>query len=82
MKQIVPDNRPEKNYFYRIWLNAMTQKERRDLIRSLKKEIKAQQAVILESIECETMTPAEFAYYKRGVGDGMNLCIDILMEEE
>ena len=42
---------------------TMTQKERRDLIRSLKKEIKAQQAVILESIECETMTPAEFANY-------------------
>lgn len=60
----------------------MTKKERRDLIRLLKREIKAQQAVILESIECETMTPAESAYYKRGLGDGMKLCIDILTEEE
>lgn len=60
----------------------MTKKERRDLIRSLKKELKVQQAVILESIECETMTPAEFAYYKRGIGDAMKLCIDILTEEE
>ena len=82
MKQIVPDNRPKENYFYRKWLNAMTQKERRGLIRLLKKEIKAQEAVILESIECKTMTPAEFAYYKRGIGDGMKLCIDILTEEE
>lgn len=60
----------------------MTQREKRDLIRSLKEEIKAQQAVILESIECETMTPLELAYYKRGIGDGMKLCIDILTEEE
>lgn len=39
----------------------MTQREKRDLIRSLKKEIKAQQTIILESIECKTMTPAEVA---------------------
>lgn len=60
----------------------MKQREKRDLIRSLKKEIKAQQAVVLESIGCETMTPVEFAYYKQGVADGMKLCIDILTEEE
>ena len=60
----------------------MTQREKRDFIRSLKKEIKAQQAVVLDSIECTTMSPAEIAYYKRGIGDGMELCIDILTEEE
>lgn len=60
----------------------MTQREKRDLIRSLKKEIKAQMPIILNSIECPTMSPAEFAYYKRGIGDGMKLCIDILTEEE
>lgn len=82
MKQIVPDNRPENNYFYRKWLNAMTQKERRDLIRSLKKEIKAQMPIILNSIKCPTMSPEQIAYFRSGVRKGIEVCIDILTEEE
>ena len=60
----------------------MTKREQRDLIRSLKKEIKAQQAVILESIECKTMTPEQIAYFRSGVQKGIEVCIDILTEEE
>lgn len=82
MKQIVPDNRPKNNYFYRKWLNAMTQKERRDLIRSLKCEIKTQMPIILDSIKCDTMTPEQIAYFRSGVGKGIEVCIDILTEEE
>lgn len=82
MKQILPNNRPKNNYFYRKWLNAMTQKERRDLIRSLKKEIKAQMPIILNSIEAPTMTPEQIAYFRSGVQKGIEVCIDILTEEE
>ena len=60
----------------------MTKQEKRDLIRSLKKEIKAQMSIILESIKCNTMTPEQFAYFRSGVGKGMEACIDILTEEE
>lgn len=60
----------------------MTQKERRDLIRSLKKEIKAQMPIILESIKCDTMTPEQLAYFRSGVGKGMEVSVDILTEEE
>lgn len=60
----------------------MTQKERRDLIRSLKKEIKAQMPIILNSIECPTMTPEQIAYFRSGVQKGIEVCIDILTEEE
>lgn len=60
----------------------MTQREKRDLIRSLKKEIKAQMPIILDSIRCETMTPEQMAYFRSGVGKGMEACVDILTEEE
>lgn len=60
----------------------MTQREKRDLIRSLKKEIKAQIPIILDSIKCDTMTPEQIAYFRSGVGKGMEVCIDILSEEE
>ena len=60
----------------------MTQREKRDLIRSLKREIKTQIPIILESIECKTMTPEQLAYFKSGIGKGMEASIDILTEEE
>lgn len=60
----------------------MTQKERRALIRSLKKEIKTQMPIILDSIKCDTMTPEQIAYFRSGVGKGIEVCIDILTEEE
>ena len=60
----------------------MTKQEKRDLIRLLKKEIKTQIPIVLESIKCKTMTNAELAYFKSGVGKGMELCINILTEEE
>ena len=60
----------------------MKQKERKDLIRSLKKEIKAQMPIILDSIKCGTMTPEQLAYFRSGVGKGIEVCIDILTDEE
>ena len=45
----------------------MTKREQRDLIRSLKKEIKAQMPIILNSIECPTMSPEQIAYFRSGV---------------
>lgn len=60
----------------------MTNREKRDLIRSLKKEIKAQMSIVLNSIECPTMTPEQIAYFRSGVGKGFEICIDILTEEE
>lgn len=60
----------------------MTQREKRDLIRSLKKEIKTQTPIILDSIKCDTMTPEQMAYFKSGVGKGIKVCVDILSEEE
>lgn len=60
----------------------MTKREKRDLIRSLKKEIKTQLPIILNSIECPTMTSEQIAYFKSGVGRGIEVCLDILTEEE
>lgn len=60
----------------------MTQREKRDLIRSLKKEIKTQMKEVLNSIESPTMSKETFAYYKCGIEQGMKVCIDILTEEE
>lgn len=78
------------HYFTKGWAvlenykkrSDMTQREKRDLIRSLKKEIKAQMPIILDSIQCNTMTPEQIAYFRSGVGKGMEVCIDILSEEE
>lgn len=60
----------------------MTKQEKRDLIRSLKKEIKTQMPIILESIKCDTMTPEQLAYFRSGVCKGMEVSVDILTEEE
>lgn len=60
----------------------MTQRERRDLIRLLKKEIRTQMNEILNSMEAPTMSKEAFAYYKCGVEQGIKVCIDILTEEE
>ena len=60
----------------------MTKREQRDLIRSLKKEIKAQMPILLNSIECPTMTPEQIAYFRSGVRKGIEVCIDILTEED
>lgn len=60
----------------------MTKQEKRDLIRSLKKEIKTQMPFILGSIKCDTMTPEQLAYFRSGVCKGMEVCVDILTEEE
>lgn len=60
----------------------MTQKERRTLISELKKEIKKQMTIILDSMEAPTMSKEEFAYYKCGVEQGIKVCIEILTEEQ
>ena len=60
----------------------MTKREQRDLIRPLKKEIKAQMPIILNNIECPTMSPEQIAYFRSGVQKVIEVCIDILTEEE
>lgn len=60
----------------------MTKREKRDLIRSLKKEIRTQMNEILNSMEAPTMSKEAFAYYKCGIEQGIKVCIDILTEEE
>ena len=60
----------------------MTQREKRDLIRILKKGIKIRIPIILDSIRSDSMTPEQLAYFRSGVGKGMSVCIDILSEEE
>lgn len=60
----------------------MTQREKRDLIRLLKKEIRVQMNEILNSMEAPTMSKEDFAYYKCGFEQGIKVCIDILTEEE
>ena len=59
----------------------MTQKEKKDVIKSLENEIKNQMPVVLDSIKCDTMTEEQLHYFINGVMKGMNLCIDILKEE-
>ena len=59
----------------------MTKSERYDLIKQLEDEIKKQIPIVIDSIECSTMTAVELKYFKEGVEKGMRLSIDILRDE-
>lgn len=60
----------------------MIKKEKKALIAELKKEIKTQMTLILDSMEAPTMSKVEFEYYKAGVKQGIKVCLDILTEEQ
>ena len=59
----------------------MTQKEKKEVIKSLFNEIKMQKALIMDTLVSDTMDETSFKYYKQGLGDGINIVIDILKEE-
>ena len=59
----------------------MTQKEKNEIIKALENEIKSQMPVVLNSIECDTMSNEQLHYFASGIERGMKLCIDILKEE-
>lgn len=60
----------------------MTKNETNNLISSLIKEIKNQNKVILDSIQCESMTEEQLHYFKQGLKFGLMTAIDILKEEK
>lgn len=59
----------------------MTQKEKKDVIKSLINEIKTQKEVMMDSMTSFTMDDTSFNYYKKGFGDGITQVIEILKEE-
>lgn len=60
----------------------MTKNETNNLISSLIEEIKRQNRVILDSIQCESMTDEQLHYFKQGLKYGLMSAIDILKEEK
>ena len=60
----------------------MTKNETNNLISSLIKEIKNQNKVILDSIQCHSMTEEQLHYFKQGLKIGLMSAIDILKEEK
>lgn len=60
----------------------MTKNETNNLISSLIKEIKNQNKVILDSIQCQSMTEEQLHYFKQGLKIGLMSAIDILKEEK
>ena len=60
----------------------MTKNETNKLISSLIKEIKNQNKVILDSIQCDSMTEEQLHYFKQGLKFGLTTAIDILKEEK
>ena len=60
----------------------MTKNETNNLISSLIKEIKNQNKIILDSIQCESMTEEQLHYFKQGLKFGLMGAIDILKEEK
>lgn len=60
----------------------MTKNETNNLISSLIEEIKKQNRVILDSIQCESMTEEQLHYFKQGLKYGLMSAIDILKEEK
>lgn len=60
----------------------MTKNETNNLISSLIEEIKKQNRVILDSIQCESMTDEQLHYFKQGLKYGLMSAIDILKEEK
>lgn len=59
----------------------MTQKERKEVIKSLINEIKMQKSLMMDTLVSDTMDEISFKYYKQGLGDGINIVIDTLKEE-
>lgn len=59
----------------------MTQKEKKEVTKSLINEIKMQKALIMDTLVSDTMDETSFKYYKQGLGDGINIVIDIIKEE-
>ena len=60
----------------------MTKNETNNLISSLIEEIKQQNRVILDSIQCESMTEEQLHYFKQGLKYGLMSAIDIIKEEK
>lgn len=60
----------------------MTKNETNNLISSLIEEIKKQNRVILDSVQCESMTDEQLHYFKQGLKYGLMSAIDILKEEK
>lgn len=60
----------------------MTKNETNKLISSLIKEIKIQNKIILDSVQCESMTEEQLHYFKQGLKFGLMTAIDILKEEK
>jgi hypothetical protein len=60
----------------------MTQKEYKEVISKLIKEIKIQKKVIMDSVQSPNMTEIELNYYKAGLENGIDVVIDILKEEK
>lgn len=60
----------------------MTKNETNNLISSLIKEIKTQNKIILDSIQCQSMTEEQLHYFKQGLKLGLMSAIDILKEEK
>lgn len=60
----------------------MTKNETNNLISSLIEEIKKQNRVILNSVQCESMTEEQLHYFKQGLKYGLMSAIDILKEEK
>lgn len=59
----------------------MTKSERNSVIKAMEDEIKKQLPIIIESIQCDTMTVVEQNYFKSGVELGLKTAINILREE-
>ena len=59
----------------------MTQKEKKEVIKSLINEIKMQKSLMMDTLVSDTMDETSFKYYKQGFGDGISIVIDILKEE-
>lgn len=60
----------------------MTKNETNNLISSLIEDIKKQNRVILDSVQCESMTDEQLHYFKQGLKYGLMSAIDILKEEK
>ena len=56
----------------------MTQKEKKEVVKSLVNEIKMQKSLMMDTLVSDTMDDASFKYYKQGFGDGINIFFSFL----
>lgn len=59
----------------------MTKKEKNDVIKFLINEIKKQKDAVVNTLECKNMDEINFAYYKQGFSDGIDIAIYTLQDE-